>query len=318
MTTEAVAWRNLRQTQELLSVHGNMEAAGALAVPFKGPLLAMQLYGNLAQRQSHDLDFLIRRADLGRAGAVLVARGYRPPALLTTRRGTRFLDTLGHYRFTRGDRAVVELHWDFAPRHFPYPINLERVWSHLEPVRLGGTLLYTVPQDELLFLLCAHGAKHAWVRLGWIRDVAQLVRVTRDTNWKAVLADASGRGAFRMVLLGLLLAAELCDAPVPQEVLQRARSDATVASLAREVRDRLTADPQREPTAAQLRRFQFRVRDRWRDRVRVFAVQALTPGPGDWEWMRLPDYLDLLYYVLRPVRLAVNYARSWFRRAATA
>lgn len=313
MITETVARRNLHQVRELLAVHGELEAAGVLAVPFKGPTLAMQLYGNLGLRQSHDIDFLVRRADLGRAAALLAARGYRPPALLATRRGARFLEAVRHHRFTRDDGAIVELHWDFAPRHFPYPIDPDRVRSRLELVQLGGQLLPTVPRVELLFLLCAHGAKHGWIRLAWIRDVAQLVRVATDTDWDDILADARRRGALRMVLLGLLVAAELCDAPVPQEVLQRARSDITVASLAREVRDRLTVDPQREPTAAQLRRFQFRVRDRWRDRIRVFAVTALTPGPGEWEWVRLPDGFYPLYYVLRPVRLAIKHAARWFR-----
>ena len=310
MIAEPVARRALRQLRELLAVHRDMETAGILAVPFKGPVLAAQLYGDVARRQSNDLDFLVRRSDLGRATDLLVARGYRPPPLLATRRGAKFLDGVGHHRFTRGDGAIVELHWDFAPRHFPYPIDRARVRSHLEPVRIGGRLLYTVPRDELLFLLCAHGAKHAWVRLAWIRDVAQLVRVASNPDWNAVLAAARRRRALRMMLLSLLLAAELCDAPVPHWVIERARSDPTVSSLAQEVRDRLRIDPQLEPTAAKVRWFQFRTRDRWRDQLRVYAVPALMVGPGDWEWVRLPDRLYALYYLLRPIRLVLKYANK--------
>ena len=307
MTAEAVVRRNLRLTQELLAVQGQLETAGIFAVPFKGPMLAVQLYGNLALRQYHDLDFLIRPGDIGRAAEVLIARGYRPPALLTTPCGARLLETQRHYRFTRDDGVIVEVHWDLAPSHFPFPIDPDRVRSRVEFLPLGGRLVPTFARDDLLLLLCAHGAKHGWVRLSWIRDVAQLVRLETNSDWTAIVADAHRRGALRTLLLALLLAAELCDAPVPQAVIRRARSDATVCSLAGEVRARLAANPPREPAGWELRRFQFRVRDRWRDRLRMLGVLIFIPGPGDWELVRLPERLYPLYYVLRPLRLLVKY-----------
>ena len=307
MTAEAVVRRNLRLTQELLAVHAQLEAAGVSAVPFKGPMLAVQLYGNLAMRQSHDLDFLIDRADLRRAAEVLVSREYRPPALLATPCGARFLDTQRQYRFTRDDGAIVEVHWDLAPNHLPFPVDPESVWSSVEFIHLGGRLVPTVGRSQLLLLLCAHGAKHCWVRLSWIRDVAQLVRVEANTDWEAVVTEARHRGAVRMVLLGLVLAAELCDAPVPLAVIERARSDVAVSSLAREVRERLSTDPPHEPTAWESHRFQFRVRERWRDRIRMMGVLTFIPRVTDLEWVRLPEPLYLLYYVLRPLRLLVKY-----------
>jgi hypothetical protein len=40
------------------------------------------------------------------------------------------------------------------------------------------------------------------------------------------------------------------------------------------------------------------------------------PGPEDWEAISLPESLDALYAVLRPVRLARKYAAALLRRTA--
>jgi Uncharacterised nucleotidyltransferase len=65
------AQRNLYMTGEMFRLASQYRAAGILAVPYKGPLLATQAYGNLAMRQFSDLDFAIRQRDLPRAAALL-------------------------------------------------------------------------------------------------------------------------------------------------------------------------------------------------------------------------------------------------------
>src|SRR5215467_473684 len=52
------------------------------AIPFKGPVLAFQAYGDFGLRTFRDLDFLVRDADLGRAISILRNLGYeRQPGL---------------------------------------------------------------------------------------------------------------------------------------------------------------------------------------------------------------------------------------------
>ena len=80
-------------------------------------------------------------------------------------------------------------------------------------------------------MLCVHGAKHFWERLAWIVDIAQLVTV-REVDWKLLSEIAAERKCSRLLLLGLYLAHEVVGAPLPESVLQRARSDSRVAWLA--------------------------------------------------------------------------------------
>jgi hypothetical protein len=55
---------NLFLTAELLKLLSIFENDAILAVPFKGPILASSLYGNLSFREFSDLDILIHKKNL--------------------------------------------------------------------------------------------------------------------------------------------------------------------------------------------------------------------------------------------------------------
>src|SRR2546425_2886620 len=310
-----IARRNLHLTGELLSVLDLFAAQGIPAVPLKGPLLALLAYGNLALRESTDLDILVRRTDVERAKEFLLPGGYRPDLSVEAGHQGALVASGYHYPLRRDDGLAVELHWNLAPREFPYPLDAEEVWARLRPVRLGGRTVYTLGSEDLLLFLCAHGGKHCWWRRQWVADVAELIAHEGGLDWDAIVGRARARGAERMLLLGLWLARDLFDTPAPEPLVARGRADASVRALADDVRARLLASNPAplEPWQAHL--FHLRVRERWRDRLRYCARVALTPTPGDWAWLRLPDALYPLYYVARPIRLAVKYGARLIRSA---
>src|SRR5205823_6122929 len=57
---EINAHRTLWLTRELLHIHKALTASGLEVLPYKGPILAQCLYGNLGIRQFSDLDLLVR------------------------------------------------------------------------------------------------------------------------------------------------------------------------------------------------------------------------------------------------------------------
>ena len=301
--------QSLRLVGEMLRLLGRFAERRVVAVPYKGPTLAARCYGDLSLRPFRDLDFLVRPQDLAPARQVLAADGYAPSPPRTPRQEAAIHTTWREDAFWR-DGDVVELHWAFAPREFPLPLKVEDVWARLEPLPIGGTLVRTLSAEHLLMVLCAHGAKHSWERLGWICDVAELLRRTPALDLSGMLAQARSLGVERIVLLGLRLAAELLDVPLPEDVACRARDDRAVGALAAQVRAILFL---RMPTGTshswESRLFHLRTRERWRDRLRYCARVALTPTAGDWAWLRLPDALYALYYVTRPIRLIAKGAR---------
>ena len=67
------------------------EREGILAIPYRGPTLALMAYCDLGLREFGDLDLLIRRQDLGPAKEMLLGEGFRLAYGLTASQEDRFL-----------------------------------------------------------------------------------------------------------------------------------------------------------------------------------------------------------------------------------
>jgi hypothetical protein len=160
--------------------------------------------------------------------------------------------------------------------------------------------------------LCVHGSKDLWwKRLGWICDIAELLKSSPDIDWPRVLELATQTGTRRMLLLGLALAHDLLQAPLPESVCTWIRSDITVRALADHVHHRLFDERTVRDRILEKPRFHARVRERLRDRIpayRYLVKEAFTtlfvPRREDHELLELPDQLSVLYYLVRPARLA--------------
>ena len=77
--------RTLWLTRELLRVLDQLNECGIATMPYKGPVLADMLYGNVTARQFSDLDLLILRKDVLRAKAALGELGYEGSLRLSPR-----------------------------------------------------------------------------------------------------------------------------------------------------------------------------------------------------------------------------------------
>jgi hypothetical protein len=137
-----------------------------------------------------------------------------------------------------------------------------------------------VAPEDLLLLLCVHRAKHYWSKLGWICDVAELLRAHPRLNWPAVLLQAKQSGARRMLFLGLFLAHELLGAKLPEEAGKEIESDIVVPRLADKVQARLFADHQRDISAVNDALFYLRLRERLRERLACALYLTYVRLPG--------------------------------------
>jgi len=296
--------RNLFMTAQLSHVLKLLEANGIPAISYKGPALAVSAYGSLALREFDDLDLLVAKRNILRVKDLLVSEGYRPQATLTEAQERWLLESQHPYSLIRdGGPVFVELHWEISPRYVSLALDPERLWARLERVSVAGVTVPTLPPEVLLASLCEHGAKHAWERLGWICDIAELAQTSRALDWDRILREARRSGAGRMLALGLFLARSLLGAPLPDEVRRRVESDPAVEALASGVRMRLFQEPGRPPGAFGSTLFQLRLLEHWRERARFCRLVLTTPTVADWKRVRLPPALSFLYYPLRVARL---------------
>lgn len=303
---------------KLLQLLRLFEAHHISAVPFKGPMLAACAYGNLALRAFSDLDILIHQRDVTRAKALLLSQGYSLRYPLPGAQASAHLHAYHAYTFAGSDGAVnVDLHWRFAPRHHAFSLGLEHVWERLEQVGLAGTTIFNIAPEDLLLILCMHGAKDGWTRLIWICDIATLIRLHRQMDWACMIKQAGALGSERRLFLGLLLAHNLLAADLPQDVLHRILTHAGVKSLATQVCERLFCTPDRVAEVIGEMALHLRLMECLRDQAIYFRYrlcQMLTPNRRDRALLALPVCLSFLYYLLRPFRLLRTYglrSRHW-------
>jgi hypothetical protein len=289
---------SLRLTSELVEALTALRDAGVSAIPFKGTTLALAAYGDIGARAFSDIDLLVRPAELATARQTLLDLGYtaayptKAPRALLLRHAT-------HEGLSRGD-TLIELHWRVANKPSQFGLDYEALWARVQHGSVAGLDVSYLPPVDLLILLCIHGNKHAWERLSWICDVAELLRSEAGLSGEEVLAGADQAQCRRVVLLGMLLAKELLDAQLPEAVEHTIRADPTLPGLVQEVRRRLFKPPS---WSAGTLGFQLATREGLSAKLR-FASESLTAlNQTDLQNNSFGAPFTSLYYVARAVRL---------------
>ena len=315
-TCRANTVRCLYLTAELINILRLFQAQNIPVIPYKGPVLAAQAYGDVALREFEDLDIILRQRDIPKAHEIIVSLGYKPKFDWILSPGAAASLVPGEYNYRdEARRAMVELHTEITLRHFPAKPDLDAFIRNLAPVKLSNRDVLTFTAEDLLPMLCIHGSKDFWERLSWIADVNELVQSHPGLDWDRVLRFAQPLHAARMLNLGLALAASVLGLSLPSEVTARVQADRVAREVASEVRERLLARPFRTLDAAG--RFHFRQRmlvaklNGWRYAVRL----AVVPSEDDWQMVRLPGALAPLYIALRPLRLLQKYGWAGKRAA---
>lgn len=301
---------------ELARLLRRLEAEGIAAAPYKGPALAAQLYGDIALRQAGDLDVLVGAADVPRTRALLPSLGFSPRHRLTSDARAYMLATRYAEEFVRDDGCRLELHWRFTNRDARFPLGYESLAPRLGRVDLGGTSVPAFHLEDLLLVLCVHGAKHRWDSLELICGVAETVRLLHDADWPAIVERAARLGSRRVLLLGLTLAHDLLDAPLPPAVVGQARADRHVPHLVPVVLCLLSGDEMKLGTRGSIEGdwFRLRLRDDTWHRVRFVASRLTTPSdPAEWRVVRIGGRVLPVHMVTRPLRLLGRILRGAHR-----
>jgi hypothetical protein len=322
----ASARNGLALSGHLLQLVRFFEQEGIPVLPFKGPLLAKALYGDLSLRSFGDLDVLIDQRDIGRAREALINRGYVA--------GWANSDWEFHFDAPSGGHTI-DLHHRIAPSHFPSPGSFQELWERRQPVPILNTAVCTLAPEDLLLSLSVElvrDCQERKPRLVQICDVAALLTTSPALDWEGTLAHASAIGCRRILLLDLLLARTLLGVELPGEVMRAVGADRTMTRLAGYAATQLLARVDvPSSTAALDTRFYLRTRERAGDKLRYLHYRVwgrlrplITPSEKDLQFLRLPPRLSFLHYAVRPIRVISDHvtqkrlSRRLARRAANA
>ena len=304
----ALMFFSLRFAAEMFRLFDCFAAAGLEALAIKGPVLSVRCYGEPGARQYGDLDLIVRDKDIMRATELMIGLGYEPrvsPAAIQAKKAP------GEYAFRHAEtKLLVEFHTARTFRYHPRPLSVEQSISAASPRknRRARNSRALAPEDELI-LICIHGAKHFWERLGYLADVAAFVS-RQPLDWERVESAAAEVGAQRMLQVGLRLAADLLGAPSPENIAVPDRPDPAVGRLAKQIMRWLPAGGTAPPGIFERAFFRMRMRGGLFSSPAYLLRLSFSPTEEDWvdgaenkrHW-----FLDALG---RPFRLARKYGRA--------
>jgi len=270
----AIAGNNLAREMKLLSLMELLASRGVESLVFKGPALALEAYGDSSLRQYVDLDILIRRTDFRTAYQAMVEAGYTPQYQVDGKIEQWLVRSAIELEFEGKGGLQVEIHWDICERSSRFDLGEEKVWEHSHSVVMHGREVRTLSPADNLVMLWLHGFRHRWESLKLVADLLRMVRTCGEKD-RNIILDAC-------------------------------------AKLPHPYRDRFMGDvenPRGLATAVFFPRSYQNAVDRFKD----LASEVFIPKPTDWLAVDLPDRLYPLYYLIRPIRLALKYGGSLLR-----
>lgn len=308
---------SLNRLNALAEIGGAFSDAGIPLISMKGPLLAIELYGDPSLRTSRDLDVMVEERDLERAGEVLLKLGYSlegGPFRQTPLRKKylKLIELEKHEIYQKGD-ICVELHWK---SNFQAEQSFRELWSGREEQMILGKRIAVMGAGDRYSALIIHAAEHGFLRLRWLLDLYELQKKPQF-SWEKAYERMCAQGVGELLLETMLVMYRL-DLPGLEDVCWNG------VSLTREegcvclrVSDPLVRDAQKARSLCDavypLLLHEVRRGDReWTDydsqlptciNQKTFLQNILIvcgPSTYDFELLDLPDSLFWLYFLIRP------------------
>jgi len=281
-------------TREAERIHALLSSRLPSVSLIKGPALAAQAWAQPGLRSYDDLDFVCPCSGYPLLLAGMQQAGYVPEAS-----DPRQMEHLWHFgwgvAFRHPEGFRVEANHRFFPPQYPWPrrLSVTRPENFILQRLDAADLRAPAPALHLL-LCCEHAVWHGWNRLAWIADVAGLlVRHPGIVPAAGELADgcpfARQTLAATCALADHLFGPGLSPTPLPDPGAVPAGVPAADGSW---------------PVGRALPGFHGAFMTR-RERAVYHLRRAFIPGDNDFRALSLPSALRGLYWLSRPVRIAL-------------
>ena len=295
--------RNLWFAGELARITEHFQKRKIEAVPYKGPILAESVYGDLALRSFNDLDFLLRAAHFASARQALAELGYQPSKQLRPDIQPLWLKFGYECSFdSAAGKYLVELQWNLLPHFYAVDLDTEALMNRAIPASSAGRQMKTLSPEDSLLVLCLHAAKHLWMRLMWIADIAETMR-TQTIDYQVLISRARELGVVRNLAVSFWLVRNVLEAQFPIAAQNIIDADLEVPALGQNFADRLRRTAAYDFDSSEYFRLIAKLRENKADRWRYLWRLLWTPSEADIAAVELPNLMFPLYRFVRLGRL---------------
>jgi len=201
-------------------------------------------------------------------------------------------------------QVVIEPHWRFAPRPFAVNIDIDGLWERASAVSINGHTLPTLAPEDHLLVLCVHGCKEQWRQVRQVCDVAALIHQHPCLDWQGLCARAEEAGCLRMLIIGVSLAHDLLNIPVPSMIEHQLLKDETALFLTAQAKYGLRHEERTIPDIYKVNAFRLRMHDGWWGKFQYVLRTWLLPSDRHFRMFTLPTQIRWFY---SPIKLIHDY-----------
>ncbi|WP_316569200.1 nucleotidyltransferase family protein [Neobacillus sp. YIM B06451] len=302
----------LRISAEMVHISKLFAKNGIRLLVLKGPILAVDLYGDLSLRTCNDLDLLVPINDLEKIDKLLLSMGYEKDdsfQIETVLNDWKWRHH--HISFIHSNKRIkIEIHWRLNPGPGKEP-TFDEMWERKRTSSHQNLSVNYLGREDLFYFLTTHGARHGWSRLRWLVDINRLLN--QEIDWNKAKKILNGSESLHIGGQALLLASELLKTPLPRKMMPFISSkysgrlvQSTMFYLENMVNLHASSLPLK--VAKYHERYLFSLMSY--SQKCIYILSIFYPSITDVKTLKLPKYLYVLYFPLRPFLLIMRKTRK--------
>lgn len=294
--------KNLLMLGELLKILKLIKAEGIIAVPYKGPILSIDFYGDISLREFGDLDIFVDKKDVIKVKNILISSGYESNLDLDAEKEYNYLKFQREYKFTNKNNGLcIEIKWYLPLISLSFPKNLLSMNQiKTKIIEINNQEIVSFSDEDLLMILVLHSVSHLWSKMSLICDIAELIKNSNELDWNKVMESAHFMAIERILYLNLSLVNELFDIKLPKEVKLKIESDNKIEYLKQDVMKIIFENNYGLLHKIFLR---LKIREKVINRLEDFIKVMIIPSSDEWKTFEKPLPLTLLYILNRPIQI---------------
>jgi predicted O-linked N-acetylglucosamine transferase (SPINDLY family) len=291
--------RNSVLLDELMRTTETLAKGGVETIPFRGPNLALEAYGDFGLRLFSDLDLFIHPSDMAQALAVLREAGYANKTQFKTAQIALIQRLEGRANlFNKPFGIGLRLFTRLTSINLALDIDYPGLWQRARSVSLDSRTRWGLSPEDQLIVLSIPSESEFWLSLEHVCDVAAFISSHPKLDWSATTERARRQGCLVAVLLATALAHRFFDVRVSDAIRMELAHPRIERRVARILGYWLAAKATRQPGDGRLRLDGLLLHDGLVQRGRYVAGTFFLPAHHHVTRIPLPSrFTSLLTYV---------------------
>jgi hypothetical protein len=210
--------------------------------------------------------------------------------------------------------VLVEVHWALLTPGYTFSPAAHILWESVQTISIAGRSVKTFSAETQLLFSCLHQAKHNWSQLGWLMELAALIRQSPAMDWQQIQKRAGSFGTARMIRISLRLVQRLFQVTLPSRITEWVADDSCSIKIAEKILKRLLLGDTKADQPTSLDPLLRASMESLADRAFYWFDNMLRPTPLEWALLPLPESLYALYYPIRVGRLVCKHTAGGLKR----